>query len=306
MRFKKIAVIFGILLVIVVGLYYKLNPEINKLDKKEREKLGGTYIKLSDGYTHYKLTGLVDSQLVILVHGGTIPSWTWTKQIRVLNDAGYRVLVYDKFGRGYSDRPNVTYNQELYKRQLFELVDKLGLNKKFDLIGLSVGGGTVVNFTAQYPDRVRKLVLVSPLINNFKLPFVFKIPVVGELIARFVGVKTIVKRFSSLIKGSPDSEKYKKLFIEQTTYKGFQKSLLSMLRNNAVKDYSEAYRTLGKQKRDILLIWGTNDTEITKEMIKDIRSLLPNVKFKPVDNAGHGVVFQKHKVVNSLITDFLK
>ena len=79
-----------------------------------------------------------------------------------------------------------------------------------------------------------------------------------------------------------------------------------MLRNDAVRDYTGAYRILGKQKREILLIWGTDDTEITKEMINDIRDLLPNVQFKPVKGAGHGLVSQKYEIVNSLITGFLR
>ena len=46
------------------------------------------------------------------MHGVT--RWTWDNQIKALNDAGKRVLVYDKYGRGYSDRPKIIYNQELY------------------------------------------------------------------------------------------------------------------------------------------------------------------------------------------------
>jgi len=80
--------------------------------------------------------------------------------------------------------------------------------------------------------------------------------------------------------------------VEQTTYKGFQRSILSMLRNDALGDYSKAYQIVGKQKRDILLIWGTADTEITKEMITDIRSFIPRLKFKPVEGVGHGIVCQ--------------
>ncbi|MEN8120248.1 MAG: alpha/beta hydrolase [Bacteroidota bacterium] len=305
MKGEKVIAIFVIIIALLVGAYYILDPENKTLDDSEREKLGGTYIELSDGFTHYKLTGPVDGKLVVLVHGGTIPIWTWDKQVEALNSAGYRVLTYDKFGRGYSDRPDITYDQELYKRQLLELVDKLELNQKINLVGLSVGGGTVVNFTADYPGRVDKLVLVSPLINNFKLPAIFQIPIIGEFIARLIGVKTIVKRFNNLIEGNPNAEKYKSLFIEQTTYKGFQQSLLSMLRNDAVRDYTKAYQKLAKQDREIMLIWGTNDTEITKEMIKDIRSFLPHLMFKPVEGVGHGIVFQKPEKINSLIIDFL-
>ena len=306
MNTKKITALFVIVLALLVTIYYILDPETKKLDKSERDKLGGTYIELSNGFTHYKLAGSPDGKLVVLVHGGTIPNWTWDKQVLALVDSGFRVLTYDKFGRGYSDRPNIRYDQELYKKQLLELVNKLEINQKFDLIGLSVGGGTVVNFSADYPERVDKLVLISPLINNFKLPAIFQIPVIGEFIARLIGVKTIVKRFNSLIEGNPDAEKYKSLFIEQSTYTGFQQSLLSMLRNDAVRNYTSAYHKLAKQNREILLIWGAEDTEITKEMIDDIRFILPDLQFMPVKNAGHGIVSQKPDVVNTLIIDFLR
>ncbi len=41
-------------------------------------------------------------------------------------------------------------------------------------------------------------------------------------------------------------------------------------------------------------------------MIKNIRTLLPNVTFKSVNNAGHGIVFNKYKIVNDLMIDFLE
>ena len=304
MKSKWLIVFLGIFL--LVGAYYMLDPENQKLTDGERKKSGGTYINLSDGITHYKLTGPIGGKVVVFVHGGTIPMWTWNTYTKSLNDAGFRVLSYDQYGRGYSDRPDVTYDQELYKRQLLELVDKLELSEKFDLIGLSVGGGTSVNFTAHYPDRVRNLVLISPLINNFKLPAIFQIPVVGEFAARLIGVKTILKRFNSLVEGNPDADTYRMLYKKQTTYKGFQRSLLSMLRNDAVRDYTDAYQKLAKQKHKILLIWGTADTEVTGEMIKDIRSFLPRLQFKPVEGVGHGIEFQKPEVIKALIIDFLR
>jgi pimeloyl-ACP methyl ester carboxylesterase len=305
MKYKWLSAFLG-LLIILFGIYHILDPENNELDETVRASLGGTYIKLSHGITHYKLEGPDDGKTVVLVHGGTVPIWTWDKQAKVLKDAGFRVLSYDKYGRGYSDRPDVTYDQGLYKRQLLELVDKLALTEPFDLIGLSLGGGTVVNFTAQFPHRVRKLVMISPVINNFKVPSFFRIPVIGEFIARLIGIRVIVNRFVSLFEKNSESEKYTGLFVEQTTYKGFQRSIFSMLRNDALEDYSKAYQTIGKQKRDILLIWGTADTEITREMIQYIRSLIPHLKFKPVEGVGHGIVFQKPDTVNSLILSFLE
>ena len=305
MKCKWVIAFIAILFIVLVGIYYGLDPENNSLDEGERKKLGGTYINLSDGFTHYKLSGPDSGKLVVLVHGGTVPMWTWDKQIKFLNNAGFRTLSYDQYGRGYSSRPAVIYDQELYTRQLLELVDKLKITQQFDLIGYSLGGGTAVNFTAQYPAKIQKLIIVSPLVNNFKVPTIFKIPVIGEFAARLIGIKIIVDRSKGLFEGNPDSGTYNRLFVEQTIYKGFQRSLLSMLRNNAIGDYTNAYQRLSKQKREILLIWGTADSEITKDMIKDIQSFLPTLKFAPVEGVGHGIVFKKPKIINTLIINFL-
>jgi pimeloyl-ACP methyl ester carboxylesterase len=305
MKWKPVAVIILLLVFLTVVAYFLLNPEKNELNEAARHRLGGTYIQLSKGMTHYRLEGPGNGKVVVLVHGGTIPIWTWDQQVAALSAAGFKVLTYDMYGRGYSDRPDTTYDQALYRQQLLELTEKLDLTQPFDLIGLSLGGGIVVNFTAHYPEKIRKLILISPLINHFKVPSFFGIPVFGELMARFAGIGVIVKRFRALIQDHPEAEKYTTLFKEQTTYKGFQQSILSMLRNDAVRDYTACYKAVGQQKRDILLIWGKEDTEITRDMIKDIRSLIPHIKFEPIDNAGHGIVFQKPDIVNRLILNFL-
>ena len=150
-----------------------------------------------------------------------------------------------------------------------------------------------------------KLVLISPLINNFKVPSFFGIPVVGEFLARLAGIRVIANRFAAQLENHPEAEKYTRLFMEQTTYKGFQRSMVSMLRNDAVGDYRAAYRAVGQQSREMLLIWGTGDVEITQPMIDEIQSLIPRLTFRPVDDAGHGIVFQKPEIVNQLIIDFL-
>lgn len=305
MKWKWLAAFLIGLFVVAIGIYLILDPEVNELNEATRTKLGGSYIKLSDGVTHYQLEGPPNAKVVVLVHGATVPIWTWDQQVQALTKTGFRVLTYDNFGRGYSDRPDVTYDQDLYRRQLRELVDKLGLTKPFDLIGLSLGGGIAVNFTARYPERVDKLILISPLINDFKVPSFFGIPLLGEFLARLAGIRVITNRFVSLVKNHPESEKYTRLFIEQTTYKGFQQSILSMLRNNAVGDYRRAYQIVGRQKRDVLLIWGTGDTEVTRQMIGDIQSFIPGLTFKPVEGVGHGIVFQKPETVNRLIISFL-
>ena len=302
---KWIWICAAALILLSVAIYVILDPETNDLDETARARIGGTYIGLSDGVTHYQLAGPENGRVVVLIHGGTVPMWSWDKQVPALIDAGFRVLTYDAYGRGYSDRPDGTYDQKLYQRQLVELVDKLSLQEPFDVVGLSLGGGTAVNFTAQYPHRVRTLILISPLIKNFKVVRMLQLPFFGEFVARLVGIRVIVKRFRSLFENNPNAGMYSRLFEEQTRYKGFQRSMLSMLRNDAVGDYSRAYRVVGKQNREVLLLWGTADDEITEDMIREIRSLIPHLVFKPVQGVGHGIVFQQPDTVNKLLLGFL-
>ena len=308
MKIKRVS-IFLLLLVLIPGLFYFIqvfNSEPLELNDNLRKEFGGTYIKLSDGVTHYKFVGDKNAQLVVLVHGGTVPSWTWDNQASFLVKAGYRVLTYDKFGRGYSDRPDVIYNKELYQRQLYELIEKLDISQAFHLIGISLGGATAAKFAAKNPKRVGKLILISPVISNFKINPVFSVPILGEIMAYTVGIKVIVNRFNSLYGNKPDLKKYQNLYFEQTTIKGFRSSLLSMLRNDALGDYSSDYKKLGLLNKKILLLWGIDDTEITKIMIDDIHEFIPNIEFIPVMNAGHGIIVQQADKVNGLLLNFLQ
>jgi alpha-beta hydrolase superfamily lysophospholipase len=65
----------------------------------------GQLATLSRGVTHYTLEGPQDGPLVVLIHGLTTPAFVWDGIAPVLVARGYRVLRYDLFGRGCSDRP---------------------------------------------------------------------------------------------------------------------------------------------------------------------------------------------------------
>jgi len=305
-KWEWVVAAFVALIAVILGAYFICDPEKKVLNAGVRARLGGNYIALSDGVTHYQWEGSLEGPVVVLVHGATIPMWVWHHLAADLAEGGFRVLRYDKFGRGYSDRPDLTYNRNLYRKQLLELVDGLGLKTPFDLVGLSLGGATAVNFTATYPGRVRKLVLIAPVINNFKVPSLFQVPVLGEFAVRLNGIRFMVGRFREQLQTLPDFGIYQKRYTEQTTYKGFQCSLLSMIRNDALGNYDAAYQTVGNQARDILLIWGTEDAEITSAMIGDVRTLMPNVQFQPVDGAGHGIVLEKPGLINAMVEKFLE
>jgi pimeloyl-ACP methyl ester carboxylesterase len=304
-----ICVVILLIVITPLSLYATSDIETRDLDDTARTQAGGSYVKLPQGTTHYELSGPEDGQVVVLLHGATIPMYAWDAQVKPLTDAGYRVLRYDMYGRGYSDRPDGDYSQAFYRKQLADLLDALKVKQPVDLVGLSMGGGLAMDFTANYPDRVKDVALVAPMINSIKNDTNFnlmRIPVVGEFLTRLVATGVMSDRAAQLMQKSPKAAEYTKMFRDQTRFKGFEKASLAAARSDAWADYTADYQAVGKQARDILLIWGTADSDITPQMVQAIQKALPNVQFKQIEGAGHDPQVDVPDQVNGLILDFLK
>ena len=151
----------------LAALHSVSDPERLDLDDAVRRATPGQFVRLTDGYTHYEIAGPAAAHVVVLAAGFSVPYYIWDPTFDALVEAGFRVLRYDYYGRGFSDRPDVPYAQDLYVRQLVELLDSLNVSGSIDLAGLSLGGSIVTSFADQFPDRVRSLIYVDP---SFRSP----------------------------------------------------------------------------------------------------------------------------------------
>ena len=267
----------------------------------------GTRVELSGGWTHYDLSGPEGGKVVVLLHGGTIPMWTWDRQVPVLVEAGFRVLRYDMFGRGRSDSPRTIYERTLYETQLLDLLDGLGLVDPIHLVGISFGGGTSANFTVRHPERVDRIALIAPVVtykHGKTMVRLLAYPYVGELLMRLTGVRKIRKRAGALWRGAPGAARYERLFHEQIHSEGFVRSFLSMMRTDALGDYRDVYRALGSEDRRFLLVWGTADEEIPQESIRFLRDVLPALEYHELEGIGHGSVSEAADRVNEILLGF--
>ncbi len=124
---QKLSVLFAILL--CAGCV-----TTSPLDDKARSVSPGDFVQLSQGYVHYQLEGPETGETVVLVHGFSAPMFIWERTVPALTKAGFRVLSYDLYGRGYSDRPDVAYDKDLFDTQLLELLDALDIRESEVLI----------------------------------------------------------------------------------------------------------------------------------------------------------------------------
>ena len=147
---KKILLIsFAILASVLVGFlaYFQLNNvEKSAMNEEARKEVVGKFIQLSNGITHYEESGADSIGTVVLVHGFSVPYYIWDGTYDSLVAAGFHVVRYDAFGRGYSDRPDVDYTPEFYRKQLYELIQQLNLKTPIHLAGLSFGGAITGDF----------------------------------------------------------------------------------------------------------------------------------------------------------------
>ena len=143
MRMKKLKTSLWILLAIVciaiLILPVILNKETKVLNPENRKEAPGEFINLTNGITHYEEFGHDTAQTVLLVSGFSVPYYIWDRTFEVLKENGFHVLRFDFFGRGYSDRPDVVYNSELFTQQIADLLISLNIDKPIDIIGLSMG-----------------------------------------------------------------------------------------------------------------------------------------------------------------------
>jgi pimeloyl-ACP methyl ester carboxylesterase len=280
---------------------------LNELTRKEAR---GSFIQLSDGFTHYELSNPEAENTVVLVHGFSVPYFIYDPTFEFLTQSGFRVVRYDLFGRGLSDRPEMRYDIDLFVRQLGDLLDALHFTRPVTLVGLSTGGPITTVFTARHPERVNKLVLIDPIGAN-RLPFerILKLaamPFVGETVMGWLGIKGMYKIIASDFLDRRLVEEFQPQYIIQMHYKGFKRAILSTIRNGMLDPFLEDYQRVARLGKPVLLFWGREDPTVPFSHSNDLRKAMPNIEFHAIENCGHIPHYEKPEEVNPILLEFLR
>ena len=273
----------------------------------EAHAYGGSYVRLGLGVTHYELAGPADAPMVVLVHGFSVPYYIWDPTFEALTAAGFRVLRYDLYGRGWSDRPNMHYNPDLFDQQLSQLLGALNINQPIDIVGVSMGGPIVINFAARHPERVRKIALFDPAYGKgFTPPWSLRAPLVSEFV---MNVQIAPTMAGSQRDDFVHPERYPDYFAKYTTqmhYVGFRNATLSTIRDFLSQDNTAAFAQAGKSGKPVLLIWGRADQDVPFALSEEVRKAIPQAEFHPIEDAAHVPFYEHPEVVNPMLIEFLK
>jgi pimeloyl-ACP methyl ester carboxylesterase len=282
--------------------------ETKELNETTRKMLGGSFIALPDGVTHFQLSGPENGIPVVLVHGFSVPSFIFDPTFEFLVNSGFRVLRYDLIGRGFSDKPNLRYDIHLFVKQLKDLLDALSM-PKVDLIGLSMGAPVTAAFIEKYPRYVRKHVLIDPSgTRRVELPPLLKlvkVPILGDLLLGLFGSGSMVKGIASDLFDPSLVQVFQEKYKVQMQYQGFKRAILSTMRSGMLQSFMQTYIKIGGLKKPTLLFWGENDTTTLFEDHALILQALPHVEFHAIPNCGHIPHYEKPNIVNPILLEFL-
>jgi len=148
-----------------------------KLSETEKSKLpyppdvlpGARDVSTPYGSIRVYEFGPENGRKVLLVHGISTPCISLGAVAHCLAENGCRVMLFDLFGRGYSDTPaDLEHDVRLFTTQILLALASSPLSwtgassGKFSMIGYSLGGGISADFTSYFPELVDSLILIAP------------------------------------------------------------------------------------------------------------------------------------------------
>jgi pimeloyl-ACP methyl ester carboxylesterase len=309
---------FGMLIVILllaIPYFYK----IYSLKKITEEDLpdSGSWVNLSRGNIYFQWhTPEVSEPLkgtIVLVHGFSTPSFVWGGLLDNFLNAGYKVLVYDHYGRGYSERPNFQYDKELYLETLRELIVSQDIQEPVHLVGYSMGGPIVGLYADQYPESTKSTTLIAPAGFSTSIPNMKSwttMPLIGDWFwrvfsDRLYGIGNMSETRSSSDPLSINEDQFLPLFQKQLQFRGFNESLLSTIRHFNLYDVREMYLSLSNKKIPILALWGKKDGVVPYSGSKEYKSIFSEGNFISLEEGTHDITYRQPTIVGKEIIKFI-
>ncbi|KIN63077.1 putative alpha/beta hydrolase [Sulfitobacter noctilucicola] len=302
--------IWWLILAVLIAAPLVIEHRRRVMDDAARGSAKGQFVELSQGVTHFEWHGPPRGPVIVCIHGLTTPSFVWRGMTRSLAVAGFRVLTYDLYGRGYSSRPKGPQDRKFFLTQLTELLAREGVDDDLTVIGYSMGGAIATTFAATYPERMRQLVLLAPagmrVVKGGLVGFVKRTPLVGDWITLALYPRLLRSgiRAERGIPGSvPSVGDLQEAEIE---VKGFLPAVLASLRGILSEDLSADHRAIAAYGLPVLAIWGREDSVIPLSCIGTLAEWNRNAQQEVIDGAGHGLTYTHSDTVLRLMRGWMK
>lgn len=246
-----------------------------------RIKITRHEISVGQQTVYYSVTGKDIGEPVVLVHGLSASSRWWVRNIPALAQH-YRVYLLDLPGFGTMRRFRRRFVLDELSSGIVAWMDALGI-KQAHLIGHSMGGYICLRMAARYPERIRRLVLVSPAgiphirsVRGYLLPLLVAI--------RYCKPAFLPILFSDALRAGP-------------------RTLLRATQDLLTKDIRDSLHDV---VTPTLLVWGEYDALVPAVFGDILREEINGARLLVLKRAGHVVMFDRAEEFNRAVVGFLE
>jgi len=265
----------------------------------------GKYAQCANGYRmHYLDVGA--GPVVVFLHGsgpGASGHSNFKGNYPWLVERGYRCIVPDHIGYGFSDKPaDVEYPLSFFTECIRQTLDAAGVTK-CSLVGNSLGGAIALQFALDYPQMTEKLVLMAPGGLNAKEEY-FQMPgmqKMGQVFSSGQAVTPEVMKdlFASSLMHDP-RHATDALIAERMEI--MQKMNSQVMATMKVPELTERLQEI---KAPVLGFWGLNERMMPESGIMKLAKNTPDIRLVLVSNCGHWVMVEHQDMFNRMTHDFL-
>jgi len=272
----------------------KLPTEISQEDWNSYRQ----YVRLSTGITmSYVEMGDPDGEVVVLQHGMTDNSRSWSLAAPYFAKAGYHVYMPDLRGQGKSQEADGYYTTVTYATDLEAFFDAMNIDEAI-MVGHSLGSYTVQNFWLMFPERCSKVVLVSSLpLNGYQNN---RLTSILSILDALEDDEKLSDSFMDFWYASVCQEsKYDDVFdtflenMKNDAKALSKKSWLNIVKGLLASDINDLYPYFDKTI-PALLLHGEDDDMASKEYQQELRDDLgiSNSNYKDYSGVGHNIQFE--------------
>jgi pimeloyl-ACP methyl ester carboxylesterase len=255
---------------------------------------------------HYRDEGR--GPAVVLLHANYSSLFMWEPWVAKLRD-DYRVIRVDLPAHGLTGpEPNGNYTLERIQTLFERFVDERGLGR-FTVVGTSIGGTVAMRYTAAHPERIERLVLISPgsleaRVRGRTTPA--NVPRVADLLG-YVTPKAFTRFLLTNDYGDPArlTDAVTDEWYDMWMREGNRLAMINLLRQYVSGGVEDKIRAV---KVPVLLIWGEKNKRVPLALAYETQKLLensPEVKLEILPGIGHMLVQEAPQQSAQLIRRYL-